>query len=147
MLDVYYSKGNNSFYSEQYTFANNRGVGFALIPADLNGDGCLILFRNTPVYTLLDIYYIKNATENILQKAANGVGHITEYSYRKMNYGSTFYTKGAVTASPLNNIQLPINLVYQFKQQNGIGGTNTTQYTYEEAKLHKQGKGFWALKK
>ncbi len=148
VLDVYYSKGNNSFYSEQYTFANNRGVGFALIPADLNGDGRSDIISQHPSIYPLDIYYIKkNGTENILQKAANGVGHITEYSYRKMNYGSTFYTKGAVTASPLNNIQLPINLVYQFKQQNGIGGTNTTQYTYEEAKLHKQGKGFLGFKK
>jgi YD repeat-containing protein len=37
--------------------------------------------------------------------------------------------------------------VSDFKSQNGIGGISTIQYAYEEARIHKKGKGFLGFKK
>ena len=83
----------------------------------------------------------------MLEKVATGTGHITEWSYKRINEAGSFYNQNGLGSAPFHNIQFPIYAVSEFKSQNGIGGTSSVQYTYEEAKLHKQGKGFLGFKK
>ncbi|MEZ4909034.1 MAG: hypothetical protein R2771_15655 [Saprospiraceae bacterium] len=94
------------------------------------------------------LYYKKLGKELYLHKIKDGFNYITEWSYKRMTEtDNNFYSKGNYINYPaLINIQSPINLVYEFKRQNGIGGYFTNRYSYSEAKLHLQGKGFLGIK-
>lgn len=145
-LDMYQSRGDN-FFHEQYSY----NTVFTTSPTtvyDLNGDGRSDIINRqhytNPFYILT---FKPNGKELLLEKAKNGVNHVTQWTYKRMSEASTFYTRGSLTNHPLNNVQLPINLVSELKSQNGIGSDTYVQYTYEEAKLHKEGKGFLGIKK
>jgi len=145
-IDMYQSRGDDFFY-EQYFY--NEPFGTApLTVYDVNGDGRSDLINRQnytqPFYILT---FKPNGKELLLEKAKNGIDHVTEWSYKRMSQAGSFYTRGSLTNHPLNNVQLPLNLVSQLKSQNGIGGDTYIQYTYEEAKLHKEGKGFLGIKK
>ena len=147
-LDVYYSKGD-AFFKEQYS--HSEYLIFApQTTFDLNGDGRTDLINAPNSNTAFQILYFKGeGKELLLEKVKNGEGLITEWVHRRMTDPGTngsFYKQGPLTAQPLNNIQFPFYLVSDFKVQNGIGGYTTVQYNYEEAKLHKHGKGLLGMK-
>lgn len=145
-LDMYYSKGND-FYFIQHSYSALLGF-VPNVPMDLNGDGRPeIINQNYYLNPFTILYFKKEGQERLLQKVKNGVDHDVEFVYKRMTQTSNFFTKGVVTNSPINNIQAPMYLVSQFKSENGIGGFSMTDFQYEEAKLHKEGKGFLGFKK
>jgi len=145
-LDMYYSKGND-FYFTQHSYSALLGF-VPNIPVDLNGDGRPeIINRNYYLDPFTILYFKKEGQERLLQKIKNGVDHDVEFVYKRMTQTSNFFIKGASTSSPINNLQAPMYLVSQFKSENGIGGFSTTDFQYEEAKIHKEGKGFLGFKK
>lgn len=145
--DMYYSRGDN-FYSEQYNSSQTFVSSPTVFPFDSNGDGRSEIM-NRGLYTQpFDIlFYYKAGKDLLLHKVKNGVDHTTEWTYKRMTEAGTFYTRGNLTSYPLNNIQIPMNLVFELNAQDGIGGNMTKQFSYEEAKLHKAGKGFLGFKK
>ena len=52
------------------------------------------------------------------------------------------YTKGTGAQFPDMDIQLPIYVVSQAVQSDGIGGTYTNTYSYYRARINRQGRGF-----
>jgi len=145
-LDLYYSRGDNFFY-EQYTY-NSTFITSPFPVYDLNGDGRSDIISREGYTNPFYILAIKPfGKELLLEKVKNGVDHTTQLTYKRMTEAGTFYTRGSLTNQPLNNVQLPINLVSELNSQNGIGGNVTVQYAYEEAKLHKEGRGFLGMKK
>ena len=145
-IDMYQSRGDNFFY-EQYYYNNVFFTSPATV-YDLNGDGRSdIINRQDYTQPFYILTFKPNGKELLLEKAKNGVNHVTQWTYKRMSEASTFYTRSSLTNHPLNNVQLPINLVSELKSQNGIGSDTYVQYTYEEAKLHKEGKGFLGIKK
>jgi RHS repeat-associated protein len=144
--DVYYSSGD--------VFKINRTI-FGIIfgkesqsITDLNGDGRADFINRTSVGNFFFNYYFKKeGKELLLEKVKNGIDHDIEFSYKRMTEAANFYTKGTTTVYPINDIQAPIYLVSQFKSENGIGGFNQIDYKYEEARIHKQGKGLLGFKK
>lgn len=145
-LDLYYSKGT-SFYDTQYSHSTLLGFGGSL-PFDLNGDGRSDLVNRTFYLDPFDIFsFRKEGKEHLLEKVANGQGHITEWNYKRINEAGSFYNKNGLGDAPFTNLQIPMYAVSEFKAQNGIGGVSTVEYAYEEAKIHKQGKGFLGFKK
>jgi len=146
-LDMYYSTGAYGFYHRQYTFGATLGFTGNQV-FDLNGDGRSDNVNLTYYGSPFDIFYFKkDGKEHLLSKVRSGFNHITEWTYKKLPDAGTFYTRGALSAHPVNNIQPPLYCVFDFKGQNGIGGYTSTQYSYEEAKIHKTGKGFLGFKK
>ena len=140
-LDVYHSQGEG-FYYQQNTFSSLLGFGPQIV-FDLNGDGRSDLVNLTNYQNPFDIFYFrKEGKENLLEKAANGVNHVTEWSYKKLTDAGSFYTRSGITPAPVNTVQLSLFAVSEFKGQNGSGGISTIQYNYADAKLHRSGKGF-----
>ena len=145
--DKYYSTGDG-FYTEQYTNAHYFVSSPNIFVFDPSGDGRADIINRTYYGDPFDIlYYHKEGKDLLLQKVKNGMDHTTEWTYKRLTEAGTFYTRGSLTNHPLNNVQPPVNLVYEMKSQNGIGGNTAVQYSYEEAKLHKEGKGFLGIKK
>ena len=145
-FDVYYGKGYSStganFYRVNSTYAVNLGAPPPMI-GDFNGDhrADVVNFKN--VFTLMDVFYFKKeGKENLLEKVKNGYNHVTEWVYKKLTDENGFHIRGNLTVYPFNAIQPALYAVSDFKMQNGIGGYNTVQYTYEASKLHRAGKGF-----
>ncbi|WP_229214941.1 FG-GAP-like repeat-containing protein [Dyadobacter bucti] len=145
-IDMYYSPGSG-YKHIQSQFAGSLG---APPPAmgDMNGDGRMDIVNTTSYLDELDFFYFKKeGKELLLEKVAIGTGHVTEWNYKKLTDAGDFYKQGGLTSYPVNNIQKPIYAVADFKLQNGIGGYSQSQYRYEEAKLHRAGKGFMGFKK
>lgn len=155
--DIYYSQGD-SFRYKQLSFTHQIYTGYGRtaassvtftkdIPVDLNGDGKTDLVttgESLLSYTLFN----KDGRENLLHKVSNGVNHVTEWNYKSLVEGGTFYSKGSVaSAYPVNVIQPAALLVSDLKTGDGIGGTTTSQYSYESARLHRSGKGFMGFGK
>ena len=145
-FDVYYGKGYSStgpnFYRINSSYVVNLGAPPPMI-GDFNGDhrADVINFKN--IFIPMDVFYFKKeGRENLLEKVKNGYNHITEWVYKKLTDENGFHIRGNLTAYPFNAIQPALYAVSDFKIQNGIGGYNTVQYTYEASKLHRAGKGF-----
>ncbi|MCE7043819.1 FG-GAP-like repeat-containing protein [Dyadobacter sp. CY312] len=148
VTDIYYSQGD-TFKSKELFFSetiNAYGRPSTItyqadVPMDLDGDGRtdLVTSGGTNVHVQ---FFNKNGTDNLLQKVSNGFNHVTEWNYKSLVEGGTFYTKGSATSSfPLNVIQPAAILASDMKVPNGIGGLSTAQYSYEGLRLHRSGKG------
>ncbi|MCE6993048.1 polymorphic toxin type 23 domain-containing protein [Dyadobacter sp. CY323] len=145
-LDVYYGKGYSSagasFHRITSTYAVTLGAPPPMI-GDFNGDRRADIINFKSIFKPMDVFnFKKEGQENILEKVKNGYNHVTEWNYKKLTDENGFHIRGNLTAYPLNAIQPALYAVSDFKMQDGIGGYNTTQYTYEGTKLHRAGKGF-----
>ncbi|MCF0075688.1 FG-GAP-like repeat-containing protein [Dyadobacter sp. CY261] len=158
--ELYYSTGD-SFKQKQLSFddlvhtehnlVNNivpeETTYIGLTPADLNGDGRTDLVSSGGS-TLSYRYFNKDGKDNLIQKVLNGLNHTTEWEYKNLTTGGTFYSKGNGTSIyPFNVIQPSLNLVFEVRSQNGLGGNFTTQYSYEGARFHRTGRGFLGFTK
>jgi hypothetical protein len=143
-VEIYYSTGDSFYKSEQFSHSSLRDADKTWTVSDLSGDGrSEILFRNSQG-TCTVISPKKDGTEAILQKAQNGLGYTTEWTYKPLSAGGSFYTKGSVSSTdyPFNKIQIPLFTVSEYQLPDGMGGTSTIQYSYEGARIHRAGKGF-----
>jgi RHS repeat-associated protein len=154
--DLYFSQGDTFKYKQLSYLEEVQGSSAGAptlappivdAPADLNGDGRTDLVSSGGT-TLSFKLFNKDGKDNYLQKVSNGFNHITEWSYKSLTSGGSFYSKGSgVSSYPLNVLQPALNLVSELKADNGIGGVSTVQYAYEGARFHRGGKGFLGLGK
>ncbi|GGM82625.1 hypothetical protein GCM10010967_12860 [Dyadobacter beijingensis] len=152
-FDVYYGRGFSGaswlagFHRVNSTYSLNLGALQPMI-GDFDGDGRTDLINFKNIFTPMDIlYFRKEGKEHMLEKVKNGYNHVTEWNYKKLTDGGTYFVRGNLTSYPLNSIQPPLFTVSDFKQQNGIGGVNVIQYAYDGVKFHRAGKGFLGLGK
>ncbi|MFZ1526144.1 MAG: SpvB/TcaC N-terminal domain-containing protein, partial [Saprospiraceae bacterium] len=156
IIDLYYSKGitaggstSTNFNFQQHSFSKPIITDpINILHFDSDGDGRVDILNNTGYYNVKDLlYFRKEGKEHLLQKIKNGYDHDTEFQYKRMNENNYFYVYGSQTPFPLNNIQAPMYLVSKYNIENGLGGWSSVEFTYEEAKLHKTGKGLLGFKK
>jgi len=153
IINVFYSTGN-SFIQGPSTSASidadpqRDQVSFG----DFNGDGIDDLFiddefnsSNVPII----IYFNKGGFAKYLNSAVDGYGNRTQYSYQPLTIGNSVYTQPNTlgyrsTSNSLNvlDVNVPLFVVSQLTIPDGIGGLNTTTYSYADALLNYQGKGF-----
>ncbi|THU34988.1 hypothetical protein FAM09_23670 [Niastella caeni] len=157
-ISMYYFRGVNSgtpFYYEQYNYNNLLAYG-ELTVGDFNGDGRSDLLNRPNVESSADFISFKPfGKERLLAKVTNGHNVTVEFQYRNLTDESTFpyvYSRtisldSASNKNPFNYIQLPIYVISALITPNGIGGTSTTMYNYENAILHRAAKGFLGFKK
>lgn len=64
-------------------------------------------------------------------------GNVSNIQYVGINTTASagVYTKGGPSAYPVSNSQVPMSLVSSVSQSNGVGGLNTSRYTYGELKM------------
>lgn len=120
--------------------------------SDYNGDGRTDFICTdgvTPYWNGFQVYKSAGNTAPLLEKIANGFNHLTTIGYTKLSQAATtVYQKGSTTpAFPVFNFQGAMPVVSSSTIENSIGGTNTLNYYYEGAKIHRQGKGFLCYSK
>ena len=148
-----YDNGRNF---KEYTSVNTYGSDkWNFFPLDTRGDGKLgFLVTSTPNSWKGYQLYMPNAEfSNLLKSATDSHGNVTSISYKKMSDAS-IYTKtppigGSATVSGYDSLSFtaPFKLVSEVSISNGIGGTNSIAYTYENAKVFKRGRGFLGFTK
>lgn len=171
VVTIYYSTGNNNFYLAPdiiISSADWPDIKLARI-GDYNGDGHSDIIypgfasNNNTGQTCHAIYFKcsgSNGTTavyndyNKVTSITNGFNQTTYFDYNTLpelaykNLGSTeSYIKGTGAVFPVVDLQQPLAVVSKVKTDDGIGGYITTQYRYEGAKAHINGKGFLGFSK
>ncbi|MEI3802351.1 MULTISPECIES: FG-GAP-like repeat-containing protein [unclassified Chitinophaga] len=152
---AYYSTGDG-FYQESFT-VNQTINGDNAISGDLNADGktdCVALRGQTGYIVSIKPF----RQERLLTKVTNGIGHVTNVNYRLFSDDtySDFYQRSIpfeyadpneingypyLYAKPYQAIKPSIYGLASIDVPDGIGGTSSTRFSYQDAILHK-GKGF-----
>ncbi|MDT8413482.1 MAG: toxin TcdB middle/N-terminal domain-containing protein [Vicingaceae bacterium] len=149
---IYYSNGIN-FEAKSYPISILIDTKFDEIDfGDFNGDGKpdMLIHKigvgggSGSAYTI--IYFEKNGKEQLLEGISDGFNNVTEFTYDYLTNNS-IYTKGINANHPVVDVQSPLPVVSKVKVPNGIGGDDITTYTYQGAKVHKNGKGFLGFEK
>ena len=158
-LSVYYSRGITGatpFYNEQYTY-NNVLSQDGFVVGDFNGDGRSDLLNRFNIFSNgADFISIKPfGKEKLLVKVTNGHNATTAFDYKCLTDKTTypFFFDRTVSLddpankNPYNYVQLPLYVTSSITFPNGIGGVNTTTFSYEDAVVHRLAKGFLGFKK
>ncbi|WP_300600771.1 FG-GAP-like repeat-containing protein [Niabella sp.] len=118
---------------------------FPLSIGDFDGDGKMELIQGDATN-----YGLINGTKGIgankdvslLNKVTDGFGNETTFTYESLaekNSGPIYTTTGALSnAYPINVMSLPIKVVKNQQSPDGIGGTVTRNYRYEDLVLDRQ---------
>jgi RHS repeat-associated protein len=146
---IYYSTGSSFIqktyqigltppnYTSATIISNNYEV-----TGDFNGDGK----SDICMPGSLD-YFFLNSTNHLLEKAVDGYNREISFTYGKAT-DNVIYTKGTAPKTfPFNNIQLPMFLVSSMTAPDGVGGTTTMTYQYDNAQVYRQGLGFLGFDK
>mgnify|MGYP002397572914 CR=1 FL=1 len=161
VLYTYYSKGLGSgFHMEQSIMpwalspTNNDTNPFTT--GDFNGDGRTDLLNVVNNSGYGGIVYLKpNGQERLLQKITDGHNNTIAFQYKLLTdktaapyvYNRTVSLDDPANQNPFNYVQLPIYAVASMTEPDGIGGTRTTSFYYEDAVVHRHAKGFLGFKK
>lgn len=153
-LSLYYSTGGvNAFYYEQHDYANGLNK---MVVGDFNGDGRNDIFSRGYIHRPSDfISFRPLGKERLLSKVTDGHNTTIEFQYKNLTdketypyfYDRTVSLDDPSNSNPYNYVQLPLYAVSSMISPNGIGGTNTITYNYENAVVHRTGKGFLGFKK
>jgi RHS repeat-associated protein len=135
------NEGNELVYKD---FTSPYSTIPSVTLADFNGDGKtdIIAAVNSNGYTNYIHSFNALAKNNALEKVTDGFNNTSTISYKYLTEGSSIYTKNLTSSYPLNVVQAPIMVVSSVTTPDGIGGTSTATYKYENAKLHRAGVGF-----
>jgi Salmonella virulence plasmid 65kDa B protein/FG-GAP-like repeat len=137
---VWLSKGDGTFVPPT-AFPNNNSYAvssnnYNFMVGDFNGDG-----RSDMVHFVDNTYWrVWNAQgypSDMAASFSNGEV-LTNLTYTPITKGN--YTKDADAVYPRRDLQIPLQVVSQVDTSNGLGGVNSTQYTYGGLKAE-QGTG------
>lgn len=161
-FSVYYSKGTSSgFYYEQYSYNGTLPPQYnynnSFETGDFNGDGRtdILCVRDILFGTGNLIYFNQNGQERLLQKVTDGHNTTTAFEYKLLTdksatpyvYNRTIPLYDPQNQNPYNYVQLPMYVVSSVTAPDGIGGTNSTSFFYEDAVVHRAAKGFLGFRK
>lgn len=111
---------------------------------DFNGDGksefvCTADYQNA-TWSGSKLFLLPDGANQLLSCITDGMGNTTEIDYKYMSDAS-IHTRGTTHNSNLTSFSSSWPVVYQVKTPNGLGGESTTAYHYEDALLHRNGRG------
>ena len=143
VIKIYYSLGDNVFTTPNAINVSNDLDQETLMYGDFNGDGNVDYLRRPYNDALpVDFYYFnKDNKELLLQKVLNGFNQLTTFTYDYLTRENV-YVKETDATYPLIDVQPPIAVITSVTVPDGVGGNNTTTYSYEGAKIHRKHKGF-----
>lgn len=118
---------------------------------DFSGDGkagmlCTSKWVSGSTWRGFQLYQMSDDKNLLLSSITDGMGNTTEITYKYMS-DNDVHTKGNTYDYPLSSFTASWPLVYQVKTPNGIGGRNTTTYRYENALIHRSGRGVLGFEK
>jgi RHS repeat-associated protein len=168
ILDVYSSTTSNyephlytsnglSFDYQNPSPLYNVFITDNVIPGDFNGDSkSEIFFRgqdmSTSVFHTLFNGFTPFDKSHLLEKVTDGFNRTTEFEYEPLTKGTgsgtgDFYVKGTGETYPVNNVQYPLYVATSMITPDGIGGSSTTNFKYENLRLHRGGRGLLGFEK
>ncbi|MBI2779325.1 MAG: VCBS repeat-containing protein, partial [Gammaproteobacteria bacterium] len=123
----------------------DSGNGFTpgLMALDINGDGKTDLVQqwNNNGRLFLYPYLPYSPIPDLLTSLTPALGAQTTITYKPLT-DPAVHTRENTAAYPVMDFQAPMYVVASHSASNGIGGMNTTSYSYAGAKLHQTGRGF-----
>jgi RHS repeat-associated protein len=155
-MGMYYSKGknNNTFGYEVYN--NTPSItNKPLTLGDFNGDGRIDIFA-VFANDYAQCNFIKpKGQEKLLTNITTGHNVSTDFQYKLLTdkystpyiYNRTISLDDADNSNPYNYVQAPINVLYKTIVADGIGGENITEFSYENALVHRAAKGLLGFQK
>lgn len=119
--------------------------------ADFNGDGkgdmlCTSRWDNGNNWDGFQLFLMPETKHLLLSKITDGMGNETEIEYKYMSDASV-HTRGTTSSYPLSSFSTSWPVVSQVKTPNGIGGKTTKNYHYENALVHRKGRGVMGFEK
>ena len=111
---------------------------------DFNGDGkadflCTANWSSTN-WMGYKMYRMPTEYGNLLESITDGWDNTTEITYKYLSDRNVHY-RGTVCRYPLTSFSSPWPVVYGVATPNGIGGQNTKTYFYDNALIHRRGRG------
>lgn len=150
-LDIYYSKGANIFEFTRQDLPQGQAIGDSksVYTSDFNGDGTSdVISMNSYLNPLKIFKFNSDRRDHLLQKVKNGIGHVTEWQYKRLNDGSGFYNRTNTNKSfPLNTLMMPMLAVSSFRVNDGVGGMANREFNFENAIFHVGGRGLLGFEK
>ena len=148
-FDVYYSTGTDFIYEAQTSSSTSIATNaYEVEDGDFNGDGNpdFISFNEDNTNYGAITYFFKGVQSKHLNQVIDGYNNATTFQFQPLSSPSTsgFYKQNAaqVQTYPFVNLKAPIYAVSNVTSPDGIGGTITTNYTYQDAIYHLKGLDF-----
>lgn len=139
------SNDNGGIIFNEYKGFNSNGIkdrSFYL--TDFNGDGRadMLEFLHSKTFGY-KLYESQGQLNNYLSVITDGLGNKTEISYKALTdkMGTSVYRRSISENYPLSVITPSLYVVNKVSKSNGIGGEFTTSFFYENAIVHKRGRG------
>ena len=153
-IHLYYSTGNSFKYYHRI-ISNSYNYCFSVQSGDLNSDGRSDILWKSNGASFQLLKFQPNGKERLLEKVTNGSNATVQFDYKLLNAGTPFYVQGTIPSIasnlgagyPVNNVCYPSYNVSSVKTPDGIGGLNEIKYKYENARIHRAGKGFIGFEK
>ncbi|RNC63271.1 FG-GAP-like repeat-containing protein, partial [Proteiniphilum sp. X52] len=151
LTDIVKVTGTSGFY----TYITRPGTTYAtsytsfvysgsvLVPTDINSRNYfhqLVALKDGKVTRFS---FPRNDTkEKLLTGAVNSLGVVSKNHYRMLNEAEYYYSKGYGAVYPFENFQGPFSFPVSTEQY--VNGTRNEykEYRYDNAVIHKQGRGF-----
>ncbi|MBK7132277.1 MAG: VCBS repeat-containing protein [Bacteroidales bacterium] len=149
-LNTFFSIGNGVFNNENnhYTKSSINQDYFNF--GDFNGDGKkdLFYYDYSLITNLVNIsFFHADELKQYVSVITNGFNHRTKITYNRLNSNSSFYLKGNNAAFPVYDYCGSYYAVSKVETDNGLGSFSPYHYSWEGAKIHRQGKGLIGFNK
>ncbi|MGB9428890.1 MAG: SpvB/TcaC N-terminal domain-containing protein, partial [Gammaproteobacteria bacterium] len=79
---------------------------------------------------------------DLVTTITDGFGNVFEPAYASLNGTSGVYTEGTGATWPVQDLQIPWQVVASYQASNGVGGLYKDTFTYSGAEYETQGHGF-----
>ncbi len=117
---------------------------------DFNGDGkaefiCTANWQNTS-WRGIWLFTQPLGNNMLLAKITDGLGNETSITYKHLSDGS-IHDRGTTNQYPLTSFASNWPVVWQVQTPDGIGGVHAMTYHYENALVHKKGRGVLGFSK
>ena len=141
---VYINDGIGNFYSQRKGSAIYATDKWHFYTGDFNGDGkedfvCTSDWDKSN-WDGYQLYLMPSDHNNLLNSIQDGLGNSTNVEYKYLSDNSVF-KRGTTNLYPLVSAGLSWPVVASVSTPNGTGGVNKISYKYEDALLHKNGRG------
>ncbi|MFZ5654697.1 MAG: toxin TcdB middle/N-terminal domain-containing protein, partial [Pseudomonadota bacterium] len=132
-----------------WTCDQDAWAGYTFQTGDFNGDRRTDLVGiggvdNSRLYVGNGAFFVRytvSTLPDLLTTLTPALGPQITITYKPLT-DPAVHTREATAAYPVMDFQAPMYVVASHGASNGIGGMNTTAYSYAGAKLHQTGRGF-----
>jgi RHS repeat-associated protein len=145
-IQLYFSYGHDGqlpIFDQSVSFYCSKNLSTITV-GDFNGDAKHDLVCCNSMNTeLTSIQFDPVSRERILAAVSNGLCERVDFNYGTLNeLSGSQYNRGSQYEYPLNYSQIPLNVVANIWQPDGLGSQSATWYEYDMARIHRAGRGF-----